>query len=217
MTFISHVTVHHPKLALTPTIEAVPTVTIKVVPTSGTDPETGMFFFLVESETGEFESFEDALDEDGTVEESEKVADHGDTRIYRICYTPETKLLTPKTTEVGGLMLEAETVRQGWLLRLQLPDRESLSRLWDYCREEDISFELDRLYQQESLTADGKALTDAQRRTLLRAFEAGYFEEPRQTSHKLLAEQLDISATAVGGRIRRGTARLIETTLVSDE
>lgn len=217
MTFISHVTVHHPNLALTPTIEAVPNVTIKVVPTSGTNPETGKFFFLVESDDGEFAPFEDALDDDETVAEAEMVADHGDTRIYRICYASGTKLLTPKTTEVGGLMLEAETVRQGWLLRLQLPDRQSLSELWQYCRDEDISFDLDRLYQQERLTSDGEALTEAQRTTLLQAYEEGYFEEPRGTSHESLAEQLGISSTAVGGRIRRGTSRLIETTIISDE
>ncbi|WP_423747041.1 helix-turn-helix domain-containing protein (plasmid) [Haladaptatus sp. SPP-AMP-3] len=217
MTFISHVTVQHPDLALAPTIEAVSNVAIKVVPTTGTDPETGMFFFLVEADNGDFEPFENELGDDSTVDRWEMVADHGDTRIYRLCYTPGTKLVTPKTTEVGGMMLEARSVRQGWLLRVQLPDRKSLSKLWSYCREEGISFELDRLYQQESLTADGKSLTEAQRKALLTAFEEGYFEEPRQTSHKALAEQLDISSTAVGGRIRRGTSRLIETTLVQDE
>ena len=217
MSFISHVTVHHPDLALAPTIAAVPNVAIKVVPTTGTDPDTGLFFFLVETKDGDFGPFEDALRDDPTVKKSEMVANHGDTRIYRLCYTPGTKLLTPKTTKVGGLMLEARSVRQGWLLRLQLPDRKSLSQLWDYCREEDISFELDRMYQQESLTADGEVLTEAQRTALLTAFEAGYFEEPRQTSHEALAEQLGISSTAVGGRIRRGTSRLIETTLVPDE
>ncbi|MFB9806840.1 helix-turn-helix domain-containing protein [Haladaptatus pallidirubidus] len=217
MTFISHVTVCHPNLALAPTIEAVSNISLKVVPTTGTDPETGMFFFLVETDDGNFEPFEAALADDTTVDQAEMVADHGETRIYRLCYTPGTKLITPKTTKVGGLMLEARSARQGWLLRVQLPDRKSLSELWDYCRAEDILFELDRLYQQESLTADGKSLTDAQRKALLTAFEEGYFEEPRQTSHEALAEQLGISSTAVGGRIRRGTSRLIETTLVSDE
>lgn len=216
MTFISTVEIHHSDLALIPTVEAAPDVAITVVPTTGTDPETEMFFFLVESEGGEFGPFEDALSDDGTVDEAELVADHGETRIYRICHTLTAKLISPKATKVGGLMLEAKTRNGAWSVRLQLPDRESLSDLWEYCREEGISFELSRLYQQESLTADGTALTEPQRETLLTAYESGYFEEPRRTSHEELAGRLGVSSTAIGGRIRRGTARLIETTLVDE-
>jgi predicted DNA binding protein len=45
------------------------------------------------------------------------------------------------------------------------------------------------------------------------AYKEGYFEEPRTTSLEELGDILDISPTAVGGRLRRGMAALIETTL----
>jgi predicted DNA binding protein len=205
----------HPDLALTPTIRSTG-VTVRVVSHTATDPETGMFFFLVETES--FSAFESALERDHTVAESLLVAEASTTRIYRLRHTPGTKLISPTTTEMGGLMLEAESTDRGWSVRMQLPERETLSKLWDHCDREDIEFNLGHIYSLDEFSVDDRAgLTDAQRDALVTAYEAGYFEEPRATSLQALAEDLGISPTAVGGRIRRGTSRLIERTLIDDE
>lgn len=216
MTLIAVVEIEHSALALGPTIRDLPEASIQVIPNSGTDPDTGMFFFMVEHADDDFEAVEARFDTDPTVEEWTRIADDETTNIYRLQHTPETKLLTPEATKVGGFTLEAKSTGHGWRIRLQLPDREAISKLWDYCREEGISFELAQMYQQEGISLDGKPLTEPQRTTLLTAYERGYFDEPRGTSHKEIAELLDISPTAVGGRIRRGTARLIEIVLADD-
>jgi predicted DNA binding protein len=216
MTLIAVVEIEHTDLALGPTIRDLPEASIQVIPNSGTDPDTGMFFFMVEHAADDFEAVEARFDSDPTVEEWTRIADDETTNIYRLQHTPETKLLTPEATKVGGFTLEAKSTGHGWRIRLQLPDREAISKLWDYCREEGISFELAQMYQQEGISLDGKPLTEPQRTTLLTAYERGYFDEPRGTSHKEIADLLDISPTAVGGRIRRGTARLIEIVLADD-
>ena len=203
----------HPDLALTPTIRATD-ASIQVVSHTATDPETGMFFFLVETDS--FPSFEAALEDDPTVSESMLVAEASTTRIYRLGHTTGTKLISPTTTEMGGLMLEAESTAGGWSVRMQLPDRETLSVLWDHCDAEDIDFELGHIYSLDEFSIDGVGLTDAQYDALVTAYEAGYFEEPRGTSLEVLAEELGISPTAVGGRIRRGTSRLVERTLIDE-
>jgi len=204
----------HSDLALTPTIRSTD-ADVQVVSHTATDPETGMFFFLVETES--FPAFEAALERDHTVAESMLVAEASTTRIYRLGHTPGTKLVSPTTTEIGGLMLEAESTGRGWSVRMQLPDRETLSTLWDYCEREEIEFDLGHIYSLDEFPADDRVgLTDAQRDALVTAYEAGYFEEPRGTSLQALAEDLGISPTAVGGRIRRGTSRLIERTLIED-
>jgi predicted DNA binding protein len=218
MTLIAIVRIDHPELALAHTIGSTSGTKITVVPESGTDPDTGQFFFHVEADDGDFEAFERALDDDDTVAEYVLVAEAGATRIYRIQHTSRTKLLTPKTTEVGGLMREAGSAGTGWRVRLQLPSREALADIWEFCEAEEISFELLQLYEQNGIDAgDGGRLTDAQREALVTAYERGYFEEPRGTTHEKLATELGISATAVGGRIRRGMTRLIEATLVEEE
>jgi predicted DNA binding protein len=208
--------IEHPKLALTPTIRST-AASIRVVSHTATDPETGMFFFLVESD--DFDGFEAALADDPTVEEWLLVADAATTRIYRLQHTADTELISPAAIEKGGLMLEAESTARGWSVRMQFPDRETLGALWEYCDDRDIDFSLENVYTlgEFSVDADGAGLTEAQRDALVTAYEAGYFEEPRGTSLQALAEELGISPTAVGGRIRRGVSRLIERTLIEEE
>lgn len=209
-------TVHiaHHNLALSPTIRECPDTTIRVMPHAATDPGTGLFFFFVENGG---ESLESAFERDQTVAEWIHVADSDSGSVYRLQHTPETILLSPKTLELGGLMREAISDTTGWTVRLQFSNQKDLSRLWDYCNDEDISFDLRRMYQHQPWPdSDLTALTDPQRDALMTAYEKGYFEEPRTISLEELGDILDISPTAVGGRIRRGTASLIRMTLSNE-
>ncbi|WP_275039964.1 helix-turn-helix domain-containing protein [Natronorubrum sulfidifaciens] len=43
------------------------------------------------------------------------------------------------------------------------------------------------------------------------------YDEPRETSMVELASLLDLSPTAVGGQLRRSSARLIEDVLLDDD
>ena len=61
----------------------------------------------------------------------------------------------------------------------------------------------------------GIELTDLQRETLLIAHEQGYFDDPRQITLEELSEQIGISPTGVGRRLRRAIARLINGTIAS--
>ncbi|WP_248896022.1 helix-turn-helix domain-containing protein [Haloplanus halobius] len=216
MSLVAVVDLTHPDLALTPTIRST-AAEIQVVTHAATDAETGMFFFLVEADS--FPTFEAALERDETVADSMLVAEASTARIYRLRHTPGTKLVSPATTEVGGLMLEAESTASGWSIRMQLPDRETLSQFCEFCEREGIEYTLGHIYSLDEFSVDdgGVGLTDAQRETLVKAYTEGYFEEPRGTSLEELADDLGISPTAVGGRIRRGASRLIERTLVDEE
>ncbi|WP_049989461.1 helix-turn-helix domain-containing protein [Natrinema salifodinae] len=214
MSLIAILDIAHPDLALTPTIRDCPDTSIEVVSHSTTDPETGLFFFLVE---GADESFEDVLDRDHTVTDWMLVDDLGSTAVYRLEHADGTELISPMATELGGLLLRAESSDRGWTVRLHLPDREALAALCEQCEESDITFDLHRMFRRDEWT-DGVApeVTDEQRTALVNAYEEGYFEEPRETSLEDLADVLDISPTAVGGRIRRGTGKLVETTLLEE-
>ena len=52
-------------------------------------------------------------------------------------------------------------------------------------------------------------LTRVQCETLARAFDAGYFEEPRRVTLKELAADLEVSPRAVSRRLRRGVANVL--------
>ncbi|WP_121743548.1 helix-turn-helix domain-containing protein [Natronorubrum halophilum] len=214
MSLISDISIDHPDLALAPTIREYPDARIEVVSHSTTDPETGRFFFVV---SGVDETFDRALEQDHTVAWWTLVDESGSNRIYQLRHTERTKLISTKTIELNGILLECVSNSRGWDVRLHLPDRNALADLCAYCEREGYAFELHRMFRQDEWTRGVAAeLTDEQYDAIMAAYEEGYFEEPREISLEDLAARLDISPTAAGGRIRRGTEQLIRATLARE-
>lgn len=206
----------HPDLALTHTIRSLPDVDIGVVSDAGTDPQHDVYFFWFEA--SDFEAVESALEEDHTVADHSVIVDRGDRRTYRIEYSDEAKLLTPAMTEIGGLTLESRSHSNGWVLRMHLTDHDGLYALSEYASEEGIRLEILSLKQtEETYDHFDFGLTDEQREALVAAFVHGYYDEPRRMSLEGLASLLGISPTAVSGRLRRASARLVEEVLLDDD
>lgn len=101
---------------------------------------------------------------------------------------------------------------------LELPGREHLIDLLSTMEERDLPIvtrdirrEQDRTDQ--SARVDLGALTAKQRQTLEIAIESGYYERPRASNLDELANQLDISKSAVSQRLRAAERKLIEDAL----
>ena len=218
MGLIAVIHVEHERLTLAPTVEQVPSVDVRIVTNSMTDPDSELFFFRVRSESGAFEAFETALEQDPTVADAVVISESEHTRMYRFKHLSGTELLSPKVAELGGLILEAKGDETGWQLRLQLPDRAAIERLWEHCLDEGMSFELVRVFEQHNLDSTAAtSVSSEQRVALVEAYRSGYFEEPREITQSELAERFDIGSTALGGRIRRGTGQLVEDVLLDEE
>lgn len=54
-----------------------------------------------------------------------------------------------------------------------------------------------------------RSLSDVERRTIRRAADAGYFETPREATLSTLADEFDVSTTAVSKNMRRGEKKLL--------
>lgn len=216
MVITVHVYAEHPDLALTHTIRSLGDVELGVVSDAGTDPDHDVSF--VWAETSDFDAVESALAEDPTVADFSSIVENGDRRTYRIEYSPRAKLVSPPLTEIGGLTQEARSHLNGWLLELRFQSHEGLYALDEYARAEGIQLDVFDLQHTEEAHDDADfGLTDPQREALVAAFVNGYYDEPRESSLEELATLLDISPTAVSGRLRRGSARLIEDVLIDDE
>lgn len=70
-----------------------------------------------------------------------------------------------------------------------------------------------RLSADSSATVDLSVLTDKQRQTVELALREGYYERPREADLTELAEQLDLSKSAVSQRLRTAERKLIKSTL----
>lgn len=173
-------------------------------------PDRRIGFYHVTVSDDEFNEFEAALETDETVVDSESVATVARGRIYRVELSSDVLLVMPELVERRGGLVGARSVGDGWLVRVQLPDRRTFVAFRRSCVDRGVDFRTERLYSADDLTTAETGLTEPQRRLLLAAYEAGYFEEPRAITLEGLGQRLGISSTAAGGRLRRAMSRLVE-------
>ena len=209
------VRIEHPDVVLTETVAHDRTSNVRSVSDAGTDPTSGRFFYYVES--ADFREFEDGLRNDHTVGEFERVIETSDGKaIYSFEYTDDAKVFSPVVSTANGVVLDMENDENAWIFTVWMPERTNLAELWESARQHDIDIELLRVNEYASLGTTDAGLTDSQREALLVAFEAGYFEEPRDATLGEVAAELDISQPAAGGLLRRGIERLIVSSLMED-
>jgi predicted DNA binding protein len=215
MSITAKVHIKHDQLALVPTLQNFDSVKIRVITQGNTNPGATVFPFLIEYD--DRMELERMLDNDSTVSGYELV-DWTDGRgIYYIEHTPETKLISTVVTEVNGFLVHTETKGNGWLVRLLLPDREALNTIWEYTNENDITLNINEIYGNEAGTETSYGLTDEQKAALNITYEKGYFREPRDISLREVADEMDLSSTAMSGRLRRGMRNLIAATIAEGD
>ncbi len=208
---VAEVRLDHPDLFLRPTIRRAPDVTIE--PEYRTVVESDRTLLYVTAYGNAFDDFEAAVDVDPTVTDPVLLDRYPDRRVYRVELTDRAITYTSKTAEVGGRVLECTSCRDGWIVQLRLPDREALVAFNEYCRDRDVTFQVNHLQQADDGEDGVVGLTAKQQELLTVAYEEGYFEVPRGISQSELAERLDVSKSAISQRLRRALAELCRETL----
>ncbi|OVE84211.1 bacterio-opsin activator [Natronolimnobius baerhuensis] len=136
--------------------------------------------------------------------------------LYRVDFTAVGRNMStfPMWADDDAILLDAQATEGEWRIRMRLPDRATLSKYRDTYINHDCSFALLALYQ-ETAGSDllEASLSSSQREVLLTAYEAGYFEIPRQISQRELGSQLGMASQSVSEQLRRAIVALIESTL----
>jgi predicted DNA binding protein len=180
-------------------------------------PSDGRIMPYLWASGSNLEEFDRALCREPAVERVERLDRIAGEALYRIEWDPLNDRFTRGLSRAGAAVLDAFGAAT-WEFRLRFETDEDLSWFHQYCRANDISYHLDRLYPLTSReTASTYRLTDAQRHALVVATEQGYFEIPRQARMIDIAEQLDISEQATSERIRRGLNKVLTTTVLDGE
>ncbi|QCJ47467.1 MULTISPECIES: helix-turn-helix domain-containing protein [Haloprofundus] len=181
--------------------------------------ETGTSLLQVQATGDGLGGFDAALDDDPTVSDAVVLCEADGWRQYRITLSPEGDDASTyyARTELDAVLLNAEATVDGWSLRMQFPDRASVSAYRQRCIDTGLSFQLHRLYRGSPNGRTRYGLTAAQEAVLTAAFEAGYFEVPRRCSLADIGEKLGISGQAASERLRRGLQALLQSTLSSRE
>ena len=220
MAVVATVRFAHPSGALHDTLKALPSVPVRVLRDASTDPEHVASVFMFDGV--DLERLTAVLAEDRSVATTHPMPDYEGMHVFGITFTPETELLAPAVTAHEGFSLEAKRTdgnsgMHGWSERWLFSQRDGLNAVWESARERGFEFDIKSINQfHPKGSAVTGELTEEQRETILFAYDRGYFEEPRKTSLQELADEMGLSSTAVGGRIRRGINQLVEATVVEE-
>lgn len=210
MSFVASVRLRHPDLVLIPTIQSDLGVTIRYE-----YEVVGENVLLLVSVFGDDHAeLEAALERDHTVSEPARIATFANRVVYRVQKETDLGLVPASCVERGLFVFKLTSGDNGWVARLHLPDRDVLRSLWTYCEQHDISFQMIQLSEASPTDFNASSvLTEQQEELLLMAYYNGYYDIPRRVSQSDLADQLDVSTSAVSQRLRRAVAKLIVTTI----
>ncbi len=198
-------------LALEQTFENAPETVIEVERVvAATDILTPYFWVS----TSDLDRFEEAAKADTSVENLEQVDTFEDAALYRANWTENVESIVYAYTNIGALILEATGSADVWELQMRFDDHDRLRQFQEYCVEHGLPYDLQRLHDiSNPKTSSQYDLTDKQHTALMTAWEAGYFETPREATLEDLASDLEISQQALSNRVRRGLNTLISNTL----
>ncbi|MFC5367597.1 helix-turn-helix domain-containing protein [Salinirubrum litoreum] len=204
--------VSHPDLPLADLMETLPATTLEFEFQPATAALTGGFLTVVGTDS---KTVRAALDDDPTVGEVLLLGLIDSQLVYRITVGDCVPLLPPDATDRGIRVLHAGTENGAWRLRLHCPDRSVLEALRRHYHDNGVSFRIKRLHDARTTRgAPSVTLSPVHRETLTIAYEAGYFDVPRNATQSELAERLGLSRSGVSQRLRRATAALVEQLLL---
>lgn len=223
MIFFGEVTLSHPGLPLDPTLDAADGVEVELVyRTAGVGessdrPECRTRFMFVRV-SRDYDGFETATAADPTVTDRSVVAELDGERVYRVRVDGELELVPSKCAEQGTHLLGAWSTDGQWTIRVQFFVHQALATFGEYVRDYGVEYDINRLVRADHV-ADGWSfsMTADQRDALLTAYETGYFDVPRRASQQDLADELDVSPSAVSQRLRRATASLVANALATPD
>lgn len=160
-------------------------------------------------------AFEATAETDPSVERVWNVDSFDGEALYRVAWSRPVEATLYSITGGEIVVLEASGDHTGWSLRIRFSGREQLAQFQSFCEDNGIGFTLERLYREtQPMTGGQYGLTDKQQEALVTAWDAGYFETPRNVMLADVAESLGITHQSLSQRLRRAHHELIANTLV---
>jgi len=121
--------------------------------------------------------------------------------LFSVNWSPDIDALVGMLVELGVEVLAARGTADAWELTLQFHSRTALERFRRLSRAQDIDVELVELYNPLMPPEKGP-LTSEQHDVLATAFENGYWDVPRKTTQRELADFIGISDGLLSRHLR---------------
>ncbi|MFB6227827.1 MAG: helix-turn-helix domain-containing protein [Halobacteriales archaeon] len=161
------------------------------------------------------EFFEASARDHQSVNNIRLVSTHDGEALYALDWAMSDDVFFQGIVVTSGYLLDATGTPSEWTFDLRFRSHESLEAFQEYCVDESIPMDVQRIYNPTKPEAGPwYGLSGPQRETLARAVERRYYDIPRQCSTKELASDFDLSDQAVIERLRRGIGNLVTNTIL---
>lgn len=212
MSVIAEFTVSADTLALSDTLKATPEMIVDIERVVAHNKDRVMPYFWIRG--GDYTKFESTVSDDSSIQNVTKLDEYEDGILYRAEWTEDIESIVYAYLEIGATIVEATGRADNWELRMRFDDEPLVADFQNYCKRNDISIELNRLYHPSTPMAGGQyGLSPKQRTALVTALERGYFDIPREVSMGGLADDLGISQQSLSKLLRRGHRNMITNVL----
>ena len=216
MSVIGEFTVPASALAMQQALAEVPEITVEVERVVAHESGTLTPYFWVRG--GDMERFKSALEDDPSVMEATRIDMLEDETLYRAVWPAGVESVGQAYLEAGATVLEASGRNQRWELRLRFDNQGNLSSFHEYCDEDDIPLNVNRIYNPTTSKGGGQfGITPKQREALVTALDTGFYETPPAATMADIAETLGISQQALSKRLRRAHGNIISNVLTIEE
>jgi predicted DNA binding protein len=200
------------EFALGPTFRELPDLEVEIERLVAHDHDRVMPFAWLTADDPD--ALEEALSADSTVESHELISRVDGDQLCRMEWIDSIEMVVHILLEEEGTILHARGEREGWNVRVLFPDRDSLSRTYDFADEHGLRFDVVRIYELDEERKGRFGLSDEQQDTLAAATKLGYYDVPRGITQAELAEKLGVSHQALSERLRRAQKTLNENTII---
>ncbi|MDG5820227.1 bacterio-opsin activator domain-containing protein [Natronococcus sp. A-GB7] len=212
MSIIAEFSVKSDDFALHHALTAAPEMVVEIEQVVATMEDRVMPYFWVSGD--DLAAFEAAFQDDDSVTNTTSIDEVDGAKLYRGEWTENVETIVYAYVELGTTIIQATGKAEDWELRMRFDNQDSLSEFQEYCTENDISYELKSIQEQEQPIASAQYdLTPTQRETLVTALEAGYYESPRAVTMRDLADQMGVAQQTLSNRFRAAHNNLITSTL----
>jgi hypothetical protein len=138
--------------------------------------------------------------------------------LVRVEWSTDVKGIISAVVNSEVTLLSAEGSNGSWTFEVRGEGSAELHDFQDRCRENEIPVQLNNLHALTPLRGNrDHSLTETQREALIIAYEQGYYDSPQQVTLEEMANELGITGQSFGSRLRRGSKRLIGSTLIETE
>ena len=187
-------------LALAGTVERVSDCRAELERAVAADTDDSLSVWIDGSDPSEVGA---ALNADPSVVEAVEVTEENDATLYDVTLDSQHPSARRTVCEHGGVMLEAHTEGETWTVHVRFPDRGSLSDATEAFERKGIGLEVVRIHDLTETHRSALGLTDSQLEALQTALNSGYYEVPRESGLKDIADELGESHQSLSEKLRR--------------